>query len=125
MSAAVAQLSADLLPVNINALNGLNGRDDKTPSPQPDMKHQESIYPPPPPMAQHPPMDPEIVQEPNSSRDESEEVQANIEYTPRRGHAFKRSEDPPKNENGKMICKFAQNNLECENLTFDRKCEWR
>jgi hypothetical protein len=41
--------------------------------------------------------------------------------SPRRGHAFKRAEDPPRNTQNKMICKFT----ECANLTFERKCEWR
>ena len=41
--------------------------------------------------------------------------------SPRRGHAYKRAEDPPRNAQNKMICKFK----ECANLTFERKCEWR
>ncbi|KAF2703475.1 hypothetical protein K504DRAFT_443825 [Pleomassaria siparia CBS 279.74] len=40
--------------------------------------------------------------------------------SPRRNHAYKRSEDPPRNHDGKMICKHK----ECGNITFDRKCEW-
>ncbi|KAJ4356619.1 uncharacterized protein N0V89_004655 [Didymosphaeria variabile] len=38
----------------------------------------------------------------------------------RRNHAYKRSEEPPKNQDGKMICKHS----ECAGQTFDRKCEW-
>jgi hypothetical protein len=43
-------------------------------------------------------------------------------FTPRRGHAHKRAEEPPKNEEGKFICRF-QNT--CGGQTFERKCEWR
>jgi hypothetical protein len=43
-------------------------------------------------------------------------------FSPRRGHTHKRPEEPPKNEQGKMICKFQGT---CTGLTFDRKCEWR
>ncbi|KAF2112942.1 hypothetical protein BDV96DRAFT_579458 [Lophiotrema nucula] len=39
---------------------------------------------------------------------------------PRRNHAYKRSEEPPRNRENKMICKHE----ECASLTFDRKCEW-
>jgi hypothetical protein len=39
----------------------------------------------------------------------------------RRNHAYKRSEEPPRNHDGKMTCKHN----ECANVTFDRKCEWR
>ncbi|KAF2190211.1 hypothetical protein K469DRAFT_682341 [Zopfia rhizophila CBS 207.26] len=38
----------------------------------------------------------------------------------RRNHAYKRSEEPPRNREGKMICKHK----ECANITFERKCEW-
>ena len=41
--------------------------------------------------------------------------------SPRRNHAYKRSEEPPRNIDNKMICKHK----ECTNITFDRKCEWR
>jgi hypothetical protein len=41
--------------------------------------------------------------------------------SPRRNHAYKRSEEPPRNLDSKMICKHK----ECTNITFDRKCEWR
>ena len=34
---------------------------------------------------------------------------------------FKRAEEPPKNPEGKMMCKHQ----DCTSLTFDRKCEWR
>jgi hypothetical protein len=41
--------------------------------------------------------------------------------SPRRNHAYKRSEEPPRSHDGKMTCKYK----ECANTTFDRKCEWR
>ncbi|KAF2646063.1 hypothetical protein P280DRAFT_387335 [Massarina eburnea CBS 473.64] len=40
--------------------------------------------------------------------------------SPRRNHVYKRSEEPPRNHEGKMVCKHS----ECTSLTFDRKCEW-
>merc|ERR1712032_10414 len=40
--------------------------------------------------------------------------------SPRKNHAFKRAEEPPRNSENKMICKYK----ECASLTFDRKCEW-
>ncbi|KAF2398576.1 hypothetical protein EJ06DRAFT_84282 [Trichodelitschia bisporula] len=43
-------------------------------------------------------------------------------FSPRRGYTHKRAEDPPKNENGKFVCKFTAT---CGALTFDRRCEWR
>jgi hypothetical protein len=43
-------------------------------------------------------------------------------FTPRRGHAHKRAEEPPRNDEGKFICRF-QNT--CGGQTFERKCEWR
>lgn len=43
-------------------------------------------------------------------------------FSPRRGFTHKRLEDPPRNPQGKFLCKF-QNT--CANLTFDRRCEWR
>ncbi|KAF2681623.1 hypothetical protein K458DRAFT_309074 [Lentithecium fluviatile CBS 122367] len=39
--------------------------------------------------------------------------------SPRRNHAYKRAEEPPKNADGKMICKHQ----DCASLTFDRKCD--
>ncbi|KAF2665194.1 hypothetical protein BT63DRAFT_443459 [Microthyrium microscopicum] len=42
-------------------------------------------------------------------------------FTPRRGHTHKRPEEPPRNDLGKITCRF-QNT--CAGLTFDRKCEW-
>jgi hypothetical protein len=39
----------------------------------------------------------------------------------RKNHSYKRSEEPPRNSEAKMICKHE----ECAGLTFDRKCEWR
>jgi len=38
----------------------------------------------------------------------------------RRNHAYKRAEEPPRNHEGKMVCKHS----ECTGVTFDRKCEW-
>jgi len=43
-------------------------------------------------------------------------------FSPRRGFTHKRLEDPPRNTQGKFLCKF-QNT--CSSLTFDRRCEWR
>lgn len=39
----------------------------------------------------------------------------------RKNHVYKRSEEPPRNTEGKMVCKHE----ECTGVTFDRKCEWR
>jgi hypothetical protein len=39
----------------------------------------------------------------------------------RRNFSFKRAEEPPRNEQGKMMCRYQ----ECASLVFDRKCEWR
>ena len=41
--------------------------------------------------------------------------------SPRRNHAYKRAEEPPRNPEGKMVCKHK----ECAGQIFDRKCEWR
>lgn len=43
-------------------------------------------------------------------------------FSPRRGYTHKRSEEPQRNGQGKMICKF-QNS--CSHLSFERRCEWR
>jgi hypothetical protein len=43
-------------------------------------------------------------------------------FSSRRGHTHKRNEEPPRDDQGKMICRF-QNS--CQGLSFDRKCEWR
>ncbi|KAF2835411.1 hypothetical protein M501DRAFT_941987 [Patellaria atrata CBS 101060] len=40
---------------------------------------------------------------------------------PRRGHSYKRTESPERNEENKMIC---TRSAKCSHLTFDRKCEW-
>lgn len=40
---------------------------------------------------------------------------------PRGNHPYKSVEEPPRNHDGKMICK----NTECASLTFNRKYEWR
>jgi hypothetical protein len=39
----------------------------------------------------------------------------------RKNHSYKRAEEPPRNEDGKMVCKYQ----ECQGTSFDRKCEWR
>lgn len=39
----------------------------------------------------------------------------------RKNYTFKRAEEPLKNPEGKMVCKYQ----ECASLTFERKCEWR
>lgn len=39
----------------------------------------------------------------------------------RKNHSYKRAEEPPRNEDGKMVCKYQ----ECQGVSFDRKCEWR
>jgi hypothetical protein len=39
----------------------------------------------------------------------------------RKNHSYKRAEEPPRNQDGKMMCKHQ----ECQGLFFDRKCEWR
>ncbi|KAJ4362276.1 hypothetical protein N0V83_010369 [Neocucurbitaria cava] len=38
----------------------------------------------------------------------------------RKNHSYKRAEEPPRNEDGKMYCRHH----ECAGLFFDRKCEW-
>jgi hypothetical protein len=55
-------------------------------------------------------------------QDGHDEATLNDGFSPRRGHTHKRPEDPPKNDLGKMICRFQAT---CAGLTFDRKCEWR
>jgi hypothetical protein len=42
-------------------------------------------------------------------------------FSSRRGHTHKRNEEPPRDDSGKMICRF-QNS--CGGITFERKCEW-
>jgi hypothetical protein len=43
-------------------------------------------------------------------------------FSVRRGHTHKRHEEPPRDDQGKMICRF-QNS--CGGVSFERKCEWR
>ncbi|KAF1846885.1 uncharacterized protein K460DRAFT_278146 [Cucurbitaria berberidis CBS 394.84] len=38
----------------------------------------------------------------------------------RKNHSYKRAEEPPRNKDGKMMCRHR----ECADLFFDRKCEW-
>jgi hypothetical protein len=40
---------------------------------------------------------------------------------PHKSTTYKRSEGPPQNAEGKMICQHT----ECSNLTFTRRCDWR
>ncbi|KAK7562149.1 hypothetical protein IWX49DRAFT_76789 [Phyllosticta citricarpa] len=42
-------------------------------------------------------------------------------YQPRGKYSHKRTQEPPKNAMGKMICNYSS---ECAGITFDRKCEW-
>jgi hypothetical protein len=66
---------------------------------------------------------PQSHQNPSITAADDEIGQENVEpFAPRRGYTHKRAEEPPKNEQGKMTCKF-QNT--CPGITFDRKCEWR
>jgi hypothetical protein len=39
----------------------------------------------------------------------------------RKNFSYKRAEEPPRNQEGKMTCRHH----ECSGLFFDRKCEWR
>ena len=39
----------------------------------------------------------------------------------RKNYNYKRTEEPPHNEDGKMVCKYE----ECRDTFFGRKCEWR
>ncbi|KAF2011555.1 hypothetical protein BU24DRAFT_426633 [Aaosphaeria arxii CBS 175.79] len=48
------------------------------------------------------------------------DVDRDGDISPRRNSPFKRSEEPTKNAEGKMICKHP----DCSTLIFDRKCEW-
>ncbi|KAF2137455.1 uncharacterized protein K452DRAFT_100956 [Aplosporella prunicola CBS 121167] len=59
------------------------------------------------------------VQLVHSDRESSEERYDN--YTPRGKYIHKRTEEPPRNSDGKMICTFS---ADCSSLTFERKCEW-
>ncbi|KAI1676360.1 hypothetical protein KJE20_14063 [Pyrenophora tritici-repentis] len=38
----------------------------------------------------------------------------------RKNHSYKRIEEPPRNEDGKIVCKYQK----CQGTSFDRKCEW-
>jgi len=80
----------------------------------------------PPPTAQmHPIIDPAVTGDDPTSAPKSEEPSSpdgHEEFSPRRGFTHKRNEDPPRNDAGKMICRF-QNT--CGGLIFERRCEWR
>ena len=39
----------------------------------------------------------------------------------RKNHSYKRAEEPPRNEDGKMVCKYQGR----RGTSFDRKCDWR
>ncbi|KAH6642134.1 hypothetical protein C7974DRAFT_460388 [Boeremia exigua] len=56
------------------------------------------------------------------TRQPSEEFSSQDEHDGplRKNHSYKRAEEPPRNDDAKMICKHQ----ECSGLTFDRKCEW-
>ncbi|KAK7718205.1 hypothetical protein SLS57_006080 [Botryosphaeria dothidea] len=54
-------------------------------------------------------------------RESSEEQDRYEGYTPRGKYSHKRTEDPPRNADGKMVCTFSS---DCHGLTFERKCEW-
>jgi hypothetical protein len=51
-----------------------------------------------------------------------DEPTENEGFAPRRGFTLKRTEEPPRDENNKMICAHRGS---CSSLVFDRKCEWR
>ncbi|KAJ4984851.1 C2H2 transcription factor [Stagonosporopsis vannaccii] len=56
------------------------------------------------------------------TRQLSEDISSQDEHdgSLRKNHSYKRAEEPPRNQEAKMICKHQ----ECSGLTFDRKCEW-
>ncbi|GME47235.1 C2H2 transcription factor [Neofusicoccum parvum] len=54
-------------------------------------------------------------------RESSEEHDRYEGYTPRGKYSHKRTEDPPRNADGKMVCTFSS---DCHGITFERKCEW-
>ncbi|KAF2133362.1 hypothetical protein P153DRAFT_353730 [Dothidotthia symphoricarpi CBS 119687] len=51
---------------------------------------------------------------------ESSSQSACVSPMQQRNRAYKRTEEPPRNINGKMVCKHQ----ECSNITFNRKYEW-
>ena len=57
-----------------------------------------------------------------AARESSEEQDRYDGYTPRGKYSHKRTEDPPRNPDGKMICNFSP---DCHGIIFERKCEWR
>jgi hypothetical protein len=87
----------------------------------------EGLEPPPPTAQMHPMIDPAVTATdpasvPKGVSEEPSSPDGPEHFSPRRGFTHKRSEDPPKNEAGKMICRF-QNT--CGGLIFERRCEWR
>lgn len=63
-----------------------------------------------------------VLQAQQDELDESMEQDLdNDPFTSRRGHAHKRAEEPPRNADGKYICRFQD---KCPEYTFERKCEW-
>lgn len=67
----------------------------------------------------------QLVHQANSqlpARDSSEEQDRYEGYTPRGKYSHKRTEDPPRNADNKMMCIFSP---DCHGITFERKCEWR
>jgi hypothetical protein len=78
-------------------------------APHPDVHHQDMQHPDH--MHHHDDMGGDDMSSPENQEP----------FSPRRGYTHKRNEDPPRNAQGKMICKFPST---CPNITFDRRCEW-
>jgi hypothetical protein len=51
----------------------------------------------------------------------SEDDSSSDEHGGSLSYAYKRTEEPPRNHEAKIICKHQ----ECTGVVFDRKCEWR
>ncbi|KAH8725915.1 hypothetical protein GQ44DRAFT_615096 [Phaeosphaeriaceae sp. PMI808] len=56
----------------------------------------------------------------NISEDRSSLDRDDEDGTLRKNYSFKRAEEPPRNQDGKMLCIHQ----ECAGISFDRKCEW-
>jgi hypothetical protein len=69
--------------------------------------------------------EPSTVSSPDPARLPSEESSLqdpdDNDFTSGKQPVFKRKEEPPRDEHGKMKCKYKG----CDGVTFDRKCEWR
>jgi len=76
----------------------------------------------------HPMLDPNLPDaQPTVPTGASEDPESPVDvdnsgFSPRRGFTHKRAEDPPRNGEGKMVCKFTGT---CGGLIFERRCEWR